>query len=143
MLFNASSVGKLLPFSNSPHLHTVLFVLNPFRILREKVLLIGIAKLITMVAENKRLFYMLLAIPFLLLIPLVAMQFTNEVNWSLLDFLVMGILLLGAGLAGEVVLRMVKKTDYRFLLLFVILLLFLLIWAELAVGIFGTPFAGS
>jgi len=93
--------------------------------------------------KNKRLFYILLSIPLLLLIPLIAMQFTDEVNWSPFDFLAMGILLLGAGLACEVVLRIIKKTEHRSILLFIILALLLLIWAELAVGIFGTPFAGS
>jgi hypothetical protein len=32
---------------------------------------------------------------------------------------------------------------YRILIIGLILILFLLVWAELAVGIFGTPFAGS
>ncbi len=96
-----------------------------------------------MVTKNKRLFYILLSIPLLLLIPLIAMQFTDEVNWTPFDFLAMGILLLGAGVACEVVIRMVKKSRKRALFLIVILVLLLLIWAELAVGIFGTPFAGS
>jgi len=86
-------------------------------------------------AKNKRLFYILLSIPLLLLIPLIAMQFTEEVNWSPFDFLAMGLLLLGASLAGEVVVRMIKKTEYRVALLFVIFILLLLIWAELAVGV--------
>jgi hypothetical protein len=35
----------------------------------------------------------------LLLVPLVAMQFTEEVNWTLLDFAVAGCLLFGSGIA--------------------------------------------
>ncbi|HEY1200420.1 MAG TPA: hypothetical protein VGE79_05545, partial [Niastella sp.] len=76
-------------------------------------------------------------------IPLIAMQFTSEVDWSPFDFLVMGVLLLGTGLACELVLRKVKKTGYRVAIVAGILVALLLIWAELAVGIFGTPFAGS
>lgn len=92
---------------------------------------------------NKRLLSILLAVPALLLIRLIAMQFSSEVNWSLFDFLVMGILLTGVGLTLEFVLRKVKRKTSRIALIAAILIAFLLIWAELAVGIFGTPFAGS
>ena len=71
------------------------------------------------------------------------MQFTNEVSWTPFDFIVMGVLLLGTGLTCELVIRKVKKIEYRIVICAVILIAFLLIWAELAVGIFGTPFAGS
>lgn len=79
----------------------------------------------------------------LLLIPLLGTQFTEEVNWSLNDFLVMGGLLLTVGLAIEFVRIKVKNLRYRFLISLLILVIFLLVWAELAVGIFGTPFAGT
>jgi DMSO/TMAO reductase YedYZ heme-binding membrane subunit len=79
----------------------------------------------------------------LLLIPLVAMQITGEVNWDLFDFVVMGVLLLLTGLGIEMVTRKVKSTNLKIGLCLGILLLLLLIWAELAVGIFGTPIAGS
>lgn len=96
-----------------------------------------------MVTQRNRLILILLTVPFLLLIPLIAMQFTSEVDWSPFDFLVMGTLLLGTGLLVELVLRKVKKAEHRIALCAAVLVLFLLIWAELAVGIFGTPFAGS
>jgi hypothetical protein len=96
-----------------------------------------------MITQNKRLTGILITIGILLLIPLVAMQFTNEVDWSLRDFVIMGVLLLGTGLTCELVIRNVKKTEKRIALIAIILLVFFLIWAELAVGIFGTPFAGS
>lgn len=93
--------------------------------------------------KNRRLITILLAVPLILLIPFIAMQFSSEVNWSLLDFIVMGTLLLGVGLLLEVVLRKVPKKNNRIALIAIIFVLFLLIWAELAVGIFNTPFAGS
>ena len=93
--------------------------------------------------NNKRLFYFLITVLILLLIPLVSMQFTTEVNWSLSDFMVMGVLLLGTVIFLEVVLRNVTKRDIRIALIALILVLFLLIWAELAVGVFGTPLAGT
>lgn len=96
-----------------------------------------------MTTENKRLTALLSAAAFLLLIPLIAMQFTDEVQWSLFDFVIMGVLLMGTGLLCELVLRNVKKFGSRLILCGFILITFLLIWAELAVGIFGTPFAGN
>ena len=96
-----------------------------------------------MITKNKRVTGIVLTTALLLSVPFIAMQFTDEVKWSPLDFIVMGILLLGTGLMCEFILRRVKKTGYRIALIGAILIMFLLIWAELAVGIFGTPFAGS
>lgn len=96
-----------------------------------------------MVIQNRRLVVIVIAVAFLLLIPFVAMQFTNEVKWSGFDFAVAGFLLLGTGLMCELVLRKVKKLEYRIGICAALLVALLLVWAELAVGIFGTPFAGS
>lgn len=96
-----------------------------------------------MVTQNKRLIGIVLGVALLLFIPLIAMQFTNEVDWDLRDFVIMGILLLSTGLAAEFVIRKVKSTESRLVIIGIILLVFFLIWAELAVGIFGSPFAGS
>lgn len=96
-----------------------------------------------MSTANKRLVAIIAFVGTLLLIPLVAMQFTSEVNWSGFDFLVAGVLLLGTGLLVEGVLRTVKTKSKRLLLVSLILLLLALVWIELAVGLFGTPFAGS
>lgn len=93
--------------------------------------------------KTKRLTIILSAIAILLLIPFVAMQFDSGVDWDLFDFAVMGVLLLGTGLLCEFVLRSVKSTNGRLILFGAILFAFFLVWAELAVGIFGSPFAGS
>lgn len=91
--------------------------------------------------KNKRLIIILVTITVLLLIPFLAMQFTQEVHWSPFDFLVAGALLFGTGLFSELLLRRMKK-KYRTISIIVLLLLFLLLWIELAVGVFGTPFGG-
>lgn len=96
-----------------------------------------------MITKNIRLTGILLAVVILLLIPLVAMQFTNDVSWSAFDFIVAGVLLLSTGLACEFVLRRVKKTTHRVMISLGILVVLFMIWAELAVGIFGTPLAGN
>lgn len=93
--------------------------------------------------KNKRLIFILSTIVILLLIPVIAMQFTDEVNWTSLDFIVMGILLLGTGLTCELVLRKASGMIYKIVFCVLILAVFFLLWAELAVGILGTPFAGN
>ena len=79
----------------------------------------------------------------LLSVPLVAMRFTDEVKWDGRDFLIAGLLLFGTGLAIEIALRKVRGTMQRLALCAVILLILAVIWAELAVGLIGTPLAGS
>lgn len=96
-----------------------------------------------MITQGTRLRGILLAVAILLSIPFIAMQFTTEVNWSLFDFVVAGVLLLGTGLLCELVLRTIRKREYRLALVGAILLALVLIWIELAVGIFGSPIAGS
>ncbi|MBC31702.1 MAG: hypothetical protein CMH48_12770 [Muricauda sp.] len=94
-------------------------------------------------APNKRLITLTLSGLALLLLPLVVMQFADEVDWSPSDFLVMGVLLAAAIFIIELILRRIVKKQHRVVLCIVVLLVFLLIWAELGVGIFGSPFAGS
>ena len=88
---------------------------------------------------SKRIFYPL----FLLLIPLIGMTITDEINWSPFDFFTMGSLLILLGIGINLVSSRVKNLKYRVLYIGLIVIIFMLIWAELAVGLFGTPIAGS
>jgi hypothetical protein len=88
---------------------------------------------------SKRIFYPL----FLLLIPLIGMTITDEINWSTFDFIIMGSLLIALSIGINLVSTRVKNLKNRFLYIGILVLIFILIWAELAVGIFGTPLAGS
>lgn len=94
------------------------------------------------ILKNKRLLIVVTTVVLLLLIPLVAMQFTNEVNWDLADFVVAAILLLSTGFTLEFIITKVKKPKYRIALSLAVVMMLLIIWAELAVGIFGTPLSG-
>ena len=79
----------------------------------------------------------------LLSIPLIAMQLTDEVNWSFFDFIIMGVMLSITGLAIGIIIKTIKNYKYRNIFIAIIIMIFLLIWAELGVGLFGTPFAGN
>ena len=91
----------------------------------------------------KRPFVILFIVLIILLIPLVAMQFTDEVNWSLFDFVIVGALLASTGLVLELGLRMIKNHKTRIIFGLALFIVLILIWLELAVGIFGTPLAGN
>lgn len=93
--------------------------------------------------KNNRLKAVVLTVAFILLIPFVAMQFTNEVSWDLFDFVVAGVLLMGTGLMIELAIRTIKNKNTRIAMITAILFGLFLLWAELAVGIFGSPIAGS
>ena len=93
--------------------------------------------------KDKRLIIIVSSSVILLLIPLIAMQFTNEVNWTLSDFVVAGVLLLGTVLMCGLVIKKAKKINFRIAICVALLVVLLLIWAELAVGIFGTPISGQ
>lgn len=78
----------------------------------------------------------------ILLVPLVAMVFTDDVDWNVFDFVVIGTLLIGTGVIFELVSARLNA-KYRPVVAVVLLAALLLVWAELAVGIFGSPIAGS
>jgi hypothetical protein len=72
-----------------------------------------------------------------LCIPLVAMQFTSSVKWQAGDFLMMGILLAGAGILAR---SYLLQSDVRKLLagILAVVALFLLAWVNMAVGLIGS-----
>ncbi|MDY8134269.1 hypothetical protein [Aquimarina sp. 2201CG5-10] len=93
--------------------------------------------------KTKRIVIIVFMVGLLLLILLIAMQYTDEVDWDLFDFAIAGLLLLGAGLAGNFVIEKIRNKGFRIFVLIVILILLLLVWAELAVGVFETPLSGN
>ena len=88
---------------------------------------------------SMKVFYPLL----LLIIPLIGISFTDEFDWSLSDFIVAGLVLLVFSLTANLIVLRISNRNRRVFFMTILLILFLLVWAELAVGIFGTPFAGS
>ena len=96
-----------------------------------------------MSTKNYRLILIIGGVALLLLVPRVAMQFSDDVSWSVNDFIIAGVLLSGTGLLIELILRNVKLKQNRIILSAIVLVLLILIWIELAVGLFGSPLAGS
>ncbi len=74
----------------------------------------------------------------MLLFPVVAMQFTDEVNWGPEDFLFAAVLLGGSGLLFELVMRRSHDDAYRTGALLAVATTFLLIWSNAAVGFVGS-----
>ncbi|MFS4418766.1 hypothetical protein [Maribacter sp. 2307ULW6-5] len=96
-----------------------------------------------LVEQNKRLAIILTCATALLFVPLLGMALTDEIHWKTLDFIVAGALLYGSGLTLEFILRKIKTKRNRLLLILGLFLVLVLVWAELAVGVFNTVFAGS
>jgi hypothetical protein len=90
-----------------------------------------------MILQKEALIRITLATAFILLLPLLAMQFTNEVAWDLADFAVAGVLLFGAGLTYELIARKAGNITYRAAVGVAVAAALLLVWMNLAVGIIG------
>ena len=68
---------------------------------------------------------------------------SDEFNWNVFDFIIFIIMMIFAGASFELVSRITIKEKSQKILFALIIIVFLLIWAELGVGIFNSPFAGD
>ena len=91
-----------------------------------------------MTMHHKNIIRIVLATAIILLLPLVAMQFTDEVDWNLFDFAVAGALLLGTGLAYELVAKTMNGNAYRVAVGVALATALILVWMNLAVGLIGS-----
>lgn len=73
-----------------------------------------------------------------LLIPLIGMQFTSEVVWTMGDFVFAGVLIIGVGLAYEFVASREQKLIYKVAVALSLLGALLLVWGNAAVGFIGS-----
>ena len=86
----------------------------------------------------KRIIYTLI----LLIIPFLSNMYIIDFNWSLVDFIIMGVLIFSC-LSFISFTRKKLSGIKEILAIIIVVIVFILLWAELAVGIFGSPFAGS
>lgn len=91
-------------------------------------------KKIDIIDSNKAFAAVGLITAAVLMIPLIGMQLSSEVEWGLADFMIIGILLFGMGSLFVIAARHIRTN--RFWLLLGIIFLTVYLWAELAVGIF-------
>ena len=89
----------------------------------------------SLIYHNSVFKWIALATGALLLIPFIAMQITNEVAWDETDFIVMGSLIFGMSSLFVLVARKLPSKR-RVVIGGTFVVVFLYIWAELAVGIF-------
>ena len=89
------------------------------------------------ISRNRNILLIALGTVLILLLPLVAMQFSDDVVWSAGDFIVAGALLFGTGIAFELLARRTSSPVRRAVLGVVLLAALLFVWAQLAVGVFG------
>lgn len=79
-----------------------------------------------------------LATAFILLLPLLAMQFTDEVVWDLADFAAAGALLFGAGVTYEMVAKKAGNIAHQVAIGLAVAAGLILVWMNLAVGLLGS-----
>ncbi|MBV9961088.1 MAG: hypothetical protein JO072_02475 [Parafilimonas sp.] len=79
-----------------------------------------------------------LATILILLMPFLAMQFTDQVNWGAIDFIIMGMLIFGTGCAYILLTRSLSNILYKAAVALAIGSTLLLIWVNLAVGLIGS-----
>ena len=96
-----------------------------------------------MALNTKSLLSALLVTIGVLFIPFIAMQFSEQVNWTPGDFVVAGLLIFGAAVVLLFALSSTKNRRLRIAFIIGVVAMLLLAIAELGVGVFGTPFAGN
>lgn len=74
----------------------------------------------------------------LLLIPFTAMQLSNEVDWSLSDFILAGILIMGTGSSYLLIRNRISHSLYRFAAGIALAASLFMVWSNLAVGLIGS-----
>ena len=91
-----------------------------------------------LVMQNKNFFIIIAATGLLLLVPLIAMQFSDDVVWTVSDFIFAAVLLLGSGFTFELISRQGGNATYRAAVGLGVGASLLLVWVNGAVGLIGT-----
>lgn len=80
----------------------------------------------------------------LLLIPFIGNIFApNTFNWTRFDFAIAAVFLLGLSTTIILIYKKLRNVKFRWMVIALLIMLFLMFWIELAVGIFNSPFSGK
>lgn len=74
----------------------------------------------------------------ILIIPLVISMVSTEMNWSVMDYIIVWILLFSAGITYRLVTRKKKTVSYRAAIALAVMTGLFMTWVNLGVGIFGS-----
>lgn len=88
--------------------------------------------------RTKSIIHLAFITAMLLAIPLVAMQFNREVNWTFSDFLAAGIVIFSTGLGYLALKSRSSSIYYRFGAGLAVVTMFMLVWSNMAVGFIGS-----
>lgn len=99
------------------------------------------SKHIKMKALAQKMVFLAIGVDFLLLVPMVAMRFTDEVELSVADFGTEAVLLFCAGSAYVAITH--SAPERLLLIAFTAIFVLAVVWAELALGVLGKLWAGS
>lgn len=72
----------------------------------------------------------------ILLIPMIGSMISEEFHWGILDYMIAGFMLNILGIVLLIIHRYIDNKQLRFSVLAITIVAFLLMWVELAVGIF-------
>jgi phosphatidylserine synthase len=84
---------------------------------------------------QRRIIRVLIGVSVILLIPAIAMQFTDEVRWAPFDFLAAALLLTSAGLIFAYFSNQTNNVRHKTAIGVAVATVLFLVWAQLAVGI--------
>lgn len=101
---------------------------------------LGIVKenVMSILANHRNIVRILLVTMLILMVPLVSMQFSNEVNWDAFDFFVAATLLIGSGLIFDFIARRSRDAGYKTGVGVAVVSGLILVWMNLAVGLIGS-----
>lgn len=92
--------------------------------------------------RRKSIISVLIVTVLVLSVPLVAMEFSDEVNWGLGDFIIIGALVFVTGLVYEFQVKHIRNTTHRVVAGIALAAVLFLIWAQLAIGLIEKLFTG-
>ena len=86
---------------------------------------------------DKKIIRVAITVALILLIPLFGNHFVEGWDWTIGDFAFAAVMLFTAGFGFELAHVLISNTTHRAIVIFGIIMVFLFVWVELAVGIIG------